>query len=132
MNKKLLALFGLKYNPFSQEIPAEALFVSTPVESFCWRIEHQIGEGGFACVTGDPGTGKSAALRILVRRLGDLGDVTVGVLTRPQALLADFYREMGDLSSALPFPLTTAGREPRCCAKHGDPISNRASTGPYS
>lgn len=97
MNKKLLALYGLKYNPFSQEIPTEALFVSSPIESFCWRIEQQIGEGGFACVTGDPGTGKSAALRILARRLGDLGDVTVGVLTRPQASVADFYREMGDL-----------------------------------
>jgi type II secretory pathway predicted ATPase ExeA len=97
VNKKLPALYGLKYNPFSQEIPTEALFVSSRIESFCWRIEHQAGEGGFACVTGDPGTGKSAALRILARRLGDLGEVTVGVLTRPQASVADFYREMGDL-----------------------------------
>ena len=54
-------------------------------------------EGGFAMVTGEPGTGKSAALRIVEERLGELRDICVGVLTRPQASVADFYRELGDL-----------------------------------
>jgi general secretion pathway protein A len=45
------------------------------------------------------GTGKSAALRILVERLGNLADVMVGVLTRPQAAIADLYRELGHLFS---------------------------------
>jgi len=97
MNKKLLSLYSLKFNPFSPEIPTSALWVAPPLESFCWRIEQQIGEGGFALAIGDPGTGKSAALRFLAERLGQLRDVTVGVLTRPQAGLADFYRELGDL-----------------------------------
>jgi len=97
MNKKLLSLYSLKFNPFSPEIPAAALWVAPPLESFCWRIEQQVGEGGFALAIGDPGTGKSAALRLLAERLGQLRDVTVGVLTRPQAGLADFYRELGDL-----------------------------------
>jgi general secretion pathway protein A len=97
MNKKLLSLYSLKFNPFSPEIPATALWVSPPLESFCWRIEHQVGEGGFALAVGDPGTGKSAALRLLCARLGQLRDVSVGVLTRPQASLADFYRELGEL-----------------------------------
>lgn len=48
---------------------------------------------------GEPGTGKSAALRLLAERLGQLRDVTVGILTRPQASLADFYRELGHLFS---------------------------------
>ena len=30
MNKKLLALYGLEYNPFSPELPHEALFVPAP------------------------------------------------------------------------------------------------------
>jgi len=97
MNKKLLSLFSLKFNPFSPEIPTTALWVAPSLESFCWRIEQQVGEGGFALALGDPGTGKSAALRLLAERLGQLRDVTVGVLTRPQAGLADFYRELGDL-----------------------------------
>jgi type II secretory pathway predicted ATPase ExeA len=54
-------------------------------------------EGGFALITGDPGTGKSVSLRILAGHLADLRDVEVGVLTRPQSAIADFYRELGQL-----------------------------------
>src|SRR5208337_989448 len=71
MNKKLLSLYSLKFNPFSPEVPTSALCSTPAIESFCWRIEQQIGEGGFALAIGDPGTGKSAALRILVERLGN-------------------------------------------------------------
>jgi len=98
MNHRLLALYGLKWNPFSAELPIEALFVPPRIENFCWRIEHaQIREGGFAMIHGDPGTGKSVALRLLDDRLGRLSDVTVGAIHHPQSNLADFYREMGDL-----------------------------------
>jgi general secretion pathway protein A len=99
MNKRLLSLYSLKFNPFSPEVPTSALWSTPSIQSFCWRIEQQIGEGGFALALGDPGTGKSAALRILVERLGNLRDVMVGVLTRPQAAVADFYRELGHLFS---------------------------------
>ena len=98
MNKKLLALYGLKWNPFSPELPTEALHVTPRLENFCWRIEQGlIREGGFALVTGDPGTGKSVALRILAERLGQLRDIHVGAITHPSSNLADFYREMGDV-----------------------------------
>lgn len=97
MNKKLLSLYGLKWNPFAAEVPAEALYVSARLDSFCWRVEQLIGEGGFALVTGLPGLGKSVALRVLVERLSGLRDARVGVLSRPQAGIADFYREMGAL-----------------------------------
>ena len=99
MNKKLLSLYSLKFNPFSPEVPTSALWRAPSIESFCWRIEQQTGEGGFALAVGDPGTGKSAALRILLERLSDLRDVVVGVLSRPQAAVADFYRELGHLFS---------------------------------
>jgi len=97
MNRKLLALYSLKFNPFLPDVPVSALFVPAATESFCWRMQNQVGEGGFAMVIGDPGTGKSAALRILSDRLGALRDVSLGVLTRPHASVADFYRELGDL-----------------------------------
>lgn len=97
MNKKLLGLYGLKFNPFSPQVPASALWVPARIESFCWRIEQQIGEGGFALALGDPGSGKSAGLRILTERLSSIRDLSIGVLSRPQASLADFYRELGHL-----------------------------------
>jgi len=94
----MLTPYSLKFNPFTPQVPVEALQVHPSLEQFCWRIEHGlVGEGGFALVSGDPGTGKSVALRILAHRLADLREVTVGVLTHPSANLADFYREMGDL-----------------------------------
>ncbi|ELV3678255.1 ExeA family protein [Citrobacter freundii] len=98
MNQRLLALYGLKWNPFSPELPTEAIYVPPKLENFCWRIEHaQIREGGFAMIHGDPGTGKSVALRLLADRLARLADVTVGVINHPQSNLADLYRELGDV-----------------------------------
>lgn len=98
MDHKLLALFGLKFNPFSPELPLEALLSEPRLENFCWRIEHaHLREGGFALITGDPGTGKSVALRLLAGRLGRLRDVVVASLTQPRSNLLDFYREMGEL-----------------------------------
>jgi general secretion pathway protein A len=97
MTKKLLALYGLKWNPFAPDVPTEALRLTPAVESFCWRVENLAREGGFALVAGDPGIGKSVALRLLVARLGALRDLKVALLSRPQSGIADFYRELGDL-----------------------------------
>lgn len=97
MNKKLLAMYGLKWNPFSPEVPVEGLKLSPNIESFAWRVENLAREGGFALLTGAHGQGKSATLRALVDRLGKLPEVRVGQLTRPQAAIADFYRELGDV-----------------------------------
>ena len=98
MNKKLLDLYGLKWNPFSPELPIEALHVAAKLDSFCWRVEQSLTrEGGFAMISGDPGTGKSVALRVLAARLSKMRDVKVGTLVHPSSNLADFYREMGDV-----------------------------------
>jgi len=97
MDRKLLGLYGLKFNPFSQDVPTEALLLTPKVEHFTWRVENLAREGGFAVATGMPGTGKSAAMRLLENRLSTLVDVRVGVIVRPQGGVADFYRELGDL-----------------------------------
>jgi type II secretory pathway predicted ATPase ExeA len=76
-SKKLLSLYGLKWNPFTPDVPPEALLVTKKVESFSWRIESLIQDGGFALITGDPGTGKSVALRLLAERLKTVRDVVV-------------------------------------------------------
>lgn len=98
MSKNIRSQFGLKFNPFGLELPLEALLMTPRVEDFCWRIEHGlVNEGGFALITGDPGTGKSAALRMLYECVDGLREVTVGVIDHPQSGMADFYREMGEV-----------------------------------
>jgi len=95
--KKLLSLWGLKWNPFSPEVPHEGLLVTAKIESFAWRVEQLAQEGGFALICGESGTGKSVALRIISERLLPVRDVVVAVLERPQSNSADFYRELGDI-----------------------------------
>jgi type II secretory pathway predicted ATPase ExeA len=97
--KKLLSLWGLKWNPFSPELPSEGLLVTAKIESFAWRVEQLVTEGGFALISGESGTGKSVTLRIVAERLAAVRDVVVGALERPQSKNADFYRELGDLFS---------------------------------
>ena len=48
-------------------------------------------------ICGDPGTGKSVALRLLRQRLEALPDVMVGAIEHPQSRTMDFYRELGEL-----------------------------------
>jgi type II secretory pathway predicted ATPase ExeA len=67
------------------------------MKSFLFRVESQAREGGFALLSGIPGTGKSSVLRILEDHLCRIPDRKVGVLTRPQTNAADLYRELGDL-----------------------------------
>src|ERR1700726_3408981 len=86
MNKKMLALYGLKWNPFAPDVPVEGLQLTPRIDSFCWRVEQLAGEGGFAVVTGAPGAGKSVTLRVLAERLAGLRDVQVGGVSRPAPL----------------------------------------------
>ena len=98
MTRTLLAPYGLKFNPFATELPAEALYQSPKIVDFFWRIENVlVREGGFAMITGDPGTGKSVVLRTLAEQLERQSDLTVGVINHPQSNLADFYRELGEV-----------------------------------
>ena len=97
MNKTLNTLYGLKWNPFSPDVPTAACRVTPCLENFGWRVENLAREGGFVLVTGGPGTGKSVALRLLVQRLSKARDVTVGIVTRPHGSVPDFYRELGDI-----------------------------------
>lgn len=94
---QLLSLYGLKWNPFSAELPEEALIINPKVEQFFWRTEQLVKEGGFALISGESGLGKSVTLRMLNRRLSQLRDVTVAEITRPQSSVWDFYCELSTL-----------------------------------
>jgi len=75
MSKKGMALLNLKYNPFGPEVPASALSGSDQIDHFCWRIENLSHQGGFALITGQPGSGKSSVLRILHQKLQNAAEI---------------------------------------------------------
>jgi general secretion pathway protein A len=97
MNAKLQSLYSLKFNPFRPDVPVEALYTTPTVDAFLRRVELGIADGGYVMITGDPGTGKSVALRLLGKRLESLRDVVVGTIEHPQSRTMDFYRELGEL-----------------------------------
>ena len=98
MNKKLLAPFGLKWNPFNEDVPIEALLETPRIKVFCQTaVQFLTQVGGFVSVTGVSGLGKSVVLRILSARFHALPEVVVGEFTRPSSNVADFYRELGDV-----------------------------------
>ena len=98
MKPTWLEPFSLKWDPFAQQVPVEALLPTAAIEHFCRRIERtHVREGGFALVVGESGVGKSVTLRLLAERLAGIPEVSVGAMEHPQCYLADFYRELGDL-----------------------------------
>lgn len=97
MSAKLQSLYGLKFNPFRPDVPVEALYTTPVVDAFLRRVELGIADGGYVMITGDPGTGKSVALRLLHKRLAAMRDVVVGTIEHPQSRTMDFYRELADL-----------------------------------
>jgi hypothetical protein len=80
MNQKLLALYGLKFSPFSQEVPTEALYLSPKIENFCWRIEQaHLREGGWALIHGyeKESVMERRSPMLLIRFTSMLGDLLI-------------------------------------------------------
>ena len=96
-DKQLLALYGLKWNPFHANIPADVIWNPPQLGSFPFRLENLVMDGGFAMISGEPGLGKSKILHLMAQQLAKLQDVVVGVMERPQSTVNDFYREMSAL-----------------------------------
>lgn len=96
-SSEIRSLYGLKYNPFLPDVPPEALYAIPGTERFAQRVQTMAAQGGFALITGEPGVGKSKTLQQVAHRLGQVPDLSVGVMQRPQSSVGDFYRELGEL-----------------------------------
>jgi len=95
---RLLARYGLKYNPFLPAIPSDDLWCPPYAEPFLFGVETLVMDGGFALLSGEPGLGKSKLLQLLAGRLEQVDDnVVTGVMERPNSGMMDFYRELGTL-----------------------------------
>lgn len=96
-HSKMLSTYGLKWNPFQPGVPAETLYPRKDVSSFIWRVENLVMDGGIAMISGDPGYGKSVALRMIDGHLRGMRDLTVASIARAPSGLPDIYRELSDI-----------------------------------
>lgn len=103
MSYDLQTRYGLAFHPFRPGLPETALWPSPEIDAFARRVAMTVTDGGFSMIVGEPGTGKSVALRLLAERFSKMRDLRVGALVHPQSGVADFYRELGELFD-LDFP----------------------------
>jgi len=61
--------FGLKFNPFSKEINFDQLFMSQDLKEFESRLKYLQQMRGIGLIAGEPGCGKTTALRKYVHEL---------------------------------------------------------------
>ena len=134
MIRSQLNFFGIKFNPFDPGLPQTALYVNAGTSAFCRRVQGSLHDGGFAMVTGEPGCGKSVALRILAHELSTQRDVMVATIDHPQSRPADFYRELGDRlapGSRVRVHEGVAGSGEGCRAAHGPTSPSQSRIAPH-
>jgi type II secretory pathway predicted ATPase ExeA len=61
--------FGLKFNPFTKEIPFDQLFLSQDLLELNSRLKYLLNVRGIGLITGEAGCGKTTALRKFVSEL---------------------------------------------------------------
>lgn len=68
---ELTAWFGFRNQPFEKGIKTKQLFKSASLSECSARLDHIKRHGGIMLLTGDPGVGKTVALRLFVHGLND-------------------------------------------------------------
>lgn len=69
--KELLAWFGLKRFPFDKHIKVQEALDTDPLKECLARLDYIKRRGGILLLTGDPGVGKTLALRTYVQGLNE-------------------------------------------------------------
>ena len=83
--------YGLKFNPFSKEISTEQLFFSQDLKELDSRLKYLQQVRGIGLVTGEPGCGKTTALRKYVDELNP-AHYTSCYFTLSTVTVLDFYQ----------------------------------------
>ncbi len=83
--------FGLKYNPFAKEFDINDTYESTDIKEFKSRFKYIQSSRGIFLLMGEPGTGKSTALRNISKDLNP-GLYKPCYSTLSTVTVMDFYR----------------------------------------
>jgi general secretion pathway protein A len=89
------AFYGLTTQPFSKEIDSGKLFQHANLKELDSRLEYMKRYRGIMLITGDPGTGKTTAIRSFIQGLSSNSFFPVYM---PLATVAvrDFYKQIND------------------------------------
>ncbi len=87
------AFYGMTYNPFDKEIPAEKTYESGDCRQFFSRMEYFKEARGFALAYGEPGSGKTTGIRVFTARLNPQL-FRVIYLPLASATVNEFYRHL--------------------------------------
>jgi len=68
-SRDFAAYFGFLKEPFTKEIAAKALFLSTQLQALFARLRQLLSRRGLALITGEVGSGKSTAIRAFAEAL---------------------------------------------------------------
>lgn len=95
--------FGLKYNPFSKEIDINDIYESADIKELYSRFKYIQSVRGIFMVIGEPGTGKSTALRRFAATMNP-GLYRTCYFTLSTVTVMDFYRglltSLGEIPSS--------------------------------
>lgn len=99
----LLRHFGLTRQPFTREIPTEALLAIPPFVELAARLQYMVSSRAFGLVTGEVGAGKTTAIRALYDQLDKIRHRFIYIADsslNPRA----FYRDVLDqLDLSVPY-----------------------------
>lgn len=85
--------YGMGFNPFEKGIDSRHLFASSDFKEFTSRMEYFKSAKGFACVFGEPGSGKTTSLRAITASLNPQLFKVV-YLPLSSVTVQDFYRHL--------------------------------------
>jgi len=93
--------FGLKFNPFDKDIPVDKLFESKDTDELESRLQYMLKNRGIFLLVGEPGSGKSTALRKLVTSLGQTLYRTF-YLSLTTLTVKEFYQHLASIFGEIP------------------------------
>lgn len=87
------AFYGLQRTPFPRDLPPQDLFPSQAAQEAAARLDYLVQTRGFGLLTGEPGAGKTTALRALAQRL-DPARYRLIYIAQSDLNPRSFYREI--------------------------------------
>jgi len=98
----LEAYWNLSGRPFDKSIKPQQLFMSQGLKELLSRLQYMKQHRGIMLITGQPGTGKTAALRAFVNELSELSYKNFYVPLATVNVL-DFYRQLNQQLGGEPY-----------------------------